>query len=73
MKPEVVSKIFRFMYSGDCSCILDLKTDVLIISNMFEAAHKYQLDFLCQMCEEAISNRIKAETSLKVSLEFDDL
>ena len=73
MNPEVLSDILRFMYSGDCSCILDLKTDVQIISDMFEAAHKYQMDFLCQMCEEAISNRIKVETSLKVSFDIFDL
>ena len=61
------------MYSGDCSCILDLKTDVQIISDIFEAAHKYQLDLLCQICEEAMSTRITAETSLKVRFVIDDL
>ena len=72
IKPEVLSHVLRFIYSGDCACILDLKTDVQTISDIFEAAHKYQLDFLYQMCEEAMTTRIKAETSLQVRFIIDD-
>ena len=67
LKPEVVSEMLKFIYSWECDIIYDSKTSDQQIIDLLEAADKYQLEFLKQLCEDELCNRIKVESSLKVN------
>ena len=61
--PEVVRELLEFIYTGNC-CI-DGNADPEIVCGLLEAADKYELEHLKEMCQYTLSSAVTADNCLQ--------
>ena len=67
----VVLEMLKFIYTGRC-CISDEEPDPKTVSDLLEAADKYQVVVLKKLCEEVMINILEPDNSLQI-LEYADM
>ena len=64
--PEVVSEMLRFVYTRSCVATEE-NPDLDTVSALLEAADKYQIGTLKDVCQSLLSSHLKVDDSLKVT------
>ena len=65
LKAKVIPEMLKYIYNGTC-CINDTKPDIEIVSALLEAADKYQMDILKEMCETVLSGTLVIDNALQL-------
>ena len=66
--PEIISELLKFIYTGSC-CVND-DSPSQIVCDLLQAANKYELEHLKELCENALSSKVTSKNSLEVSKSF---
>ena len=71
LDPITVMEMLKFIYTGRC-CVSEEDPDPKIVSDLLEAADKYQVVVLKEMCEKVMIKILEPNNSLQI-LEFADM
>ena len=71
LDPITVMEMFKFIYTGRC-CVSEEDPDPKIVSDLLEAADKYQVVVLKEMCEKVMIKILEPNNSLQI-LEYADI
>ena len=63
--PNMVSELLKFIYTGSC-CVNDNEPDPQIVFYLLQAADKYELENLKDMCQYALISTLTPENSMQV-------
>ena len=65
LKAKLIPEMLKYFYTGSC-CINDKKPDIEMVSGLLEAADKYQIDVLKEMCETVLSGILILDNALQL-------
>lgn len=65
LKATVIPEMLKYIYTGSC-CVKDEKPDMEEVSALLEAADKYQMDVLKEMCEKVLSSTLLIDNALQL-------
>ena len=63
LKSTVIPEMLKYAYHGRC-CVNDENPDMEMVSALLEAAEKYQMDILKDMCQTVLSSALNTENAL---------
>ena len=63
LNPNIILEVLKFIYTGKL-CISDKAPDSNFVAGILEAADKYQLDILAEMCGDILLSTITPENAL---------
>ena len=63
--PEMVSELLKFIYTGSC-CVNDKEPEPQIVCDLLQAADKYELENLKEMCQYALASTLTPKNSMQV-------
>ena len=67
--PDMVSELLKFIYTGSC-CVNDKEPDPQIVCDLLQAADKYELENLKEMCQYALISTLTPDNSMQVIQSF---
>ena len=65
LNPNIILEVLKFIYTGKL-CISDKAPDSNFVAGILEAADKYQLDILAEMCGDILLSTITPENALEL-------